>query len=586
MALSLTERAQKLWDAWSIRGFMIVSLSLQVILNLLAPKRKVQSKGLIIGSIWLAYFLADWFAITTTGFISHRNSSISNGPPSDIRAFWAPFLLLHLGGPDNITSYSLEDNELWKRHLLELLSQVLSIIYVFFKSFSDNELWLASGLVLFAGIIKYLGRTIAFRRASFDNLGKSWVSIPHRSGVVIPEQFERMVEHKSILGTAVLFFSNLKKVLVGPLPREQELDRIKKRINTKGDVEVLQIMEIELSLLYEVLHTKFPVIDSTTGSYFRLANFGCILVALISFSSVKKQYQLELFDILLTYALLIGALALDVLSFRSIMKSSDWFAISRFQDGSRCELPDVVVKRQRWSKTVSQLNFLTYHVKKLDGFIGTLLLRAINNLRCQSSQNFTDSLWSFIFEEIKTKLKEEMPSYVAEVWFSEYELTRLLQDDKNSKLLCYLITRILSDYMFYLAVMKPTMMAGVLDDWEKVFEKTSEQTPSVPIKEILSGLKGKLVEVSVKEEEEDDDDAAAYSDVDEEDLEEEDDDDDAYSGVDEEDLEEEEEEEIKLFSEAVQLACRLQLEDGFGPKHKTMKYFQIIPTNAENLEEE
>ena len=39
-------------------------------------------------------------------------------------AFWAPFLLLHLGGLDSITAYSLQDSELGRRHLLGLVIQV------------------------------------------------------------------------------------------------------------------------------------------------------------------------------------------------------------------------------------------------------------------------------------------------------------------------------------------------------------------------------------------------------------------------------------------------------------------------------
>nr|GEX40803.1 calcium uniporter protein [Tanacetum cinerariifolium] len=36
----------------------------------------------------------------------------------DLLAFWAPFLLVHLGGPDTITAFALKDNDLWVRHLL------------------------------------------------------------------------------------------------------------------------------------------------------------------------------------------------------------------------------------------------------------------------------------------------------------------------------------------------------------------------------------------------------------------------------------------------------------------------------------
>ncbi|GLT72418.1 hypothetical protein SLA2020_443550 [Shorea laevis] len=598
VAPSLTGKVQKLWNAWNIRGLMIVSLSLQVILNLLAPKRKVQNdRGKwITGLIWFVYSLADWVATSTMGLILHSNSHKSGGPPIDIIAFWTPFLLVHLGGPDTITSYSLQDNELWQRHFLTLLSQVFSTIYAFFKSSPNNELWLATILVLLAGIIKYFGRTLALNRASFDKLGKNWVPVRGKTGLVIPKQFHGMEKHTSISGTVVLLFSNLKRILVGPLPKENELKRIIERImaRTSGG-EVLRILEIELSLLYEVLHTKLPLIDGKIGSYLRMANFGCILAALISFSFVKKHYKLELVDILITYGLLIGALAMDVLSFR-LIKSSDWFAISHVQDGSQLinkrELPDAVIKRRRWSKTVSQLNFLTHHVKKLDDlpYVGTLLSKVINNFRSQSFQHFEDSVWSFILREIKTKFdcrhcyknKEEK-----EVWLSEEEFEKLLEPILNQKHqeliknligkldytqtllvwhiateLCFRNTdhrrhgttdayrsmcKLLSDYMFYLAEKQPTMMAGALDNWKDEFKRTSKQTRSlVPwkffsneksvAKKILFGSQ----EVKVKIEEEDNDG------------------------------------EMKLLSEAIELARGLEREDGYPWEGMSKVWVQLM----------
>ncbi|GKV01996.1 hypothetical protein SLEP1_g14491 [Rubroshorea leprosula] len=585
VALSRTEKAQKLWHAWSIRGLMTVSLSLQVILNLLAPKRKVQSdRGKwIIGLIWFV-FLADWVATSTMGLILHSNSPKSGGPPIDIIAFWTPFLLVHLGGPDTITSYSLQDNELWQRHFLALLSQVFSTFYAFFKSSPNNEVWLATILVLLAGIIKYFGRTLALNRASFDKLGKNWVPVGGGTQLVIPKQFHGMENHTSISGTTVLLFSNLKRILVGPLPKENELKRIIERIMLRrSDGEVLRIFEIELSLLYEVLHTKLPLIDSKIGSYLRMANFGCILVALISFSLVNKHYKLELSDILITYGLLIGALAMDVLSF-ILIKSSDWFAISHIQDGSQLinkrELPDAVIKRRRWSKTVSQFNFLTHHVKKLGDIpsVGTLLSKVINNFRCQSFQHFEDSLWTFILREIKMKFdcrycyknKEEK-----EVWLSEEEIEKLLERVMNQKQqeliknltgkLDYtqtlLVWHIATELCFrnndhgmhgttdtYRSIlletekkekylkkeMQPTMMAGVLDNWKDEFKRTSKETRSmVPLKFFSNerSFAEKILfasqEVKVKIEEEDDD------------------------------------EEMKLLSEAVEVARGLEREDGY-----------------------
>nr|CAE04979.3 OSJNBa0057M08.3 [Oryza sativa Japonica Group] len=69
---------------------------------------------------WIAYQLAD-----STAIYALRNLSFGSVAVDEHRlaAFWAPFLLLHLGGPDNITAYALEDNKLWLRHALNLVFQ-------------------------------------------------------------------------------------------------------------------------------------------------------------------------------------------------------------------------------------------------------------------------------------------------------------------------------------------------------------------------------------------------------------------------------------------------------------------------------
>ena len=56
--------------------------------------------------------IADWVAIVALGVISNSLGDVieSNGIdelPNDgiqLTAFWAPLLLLHLGGPDTVTS--------------------------------------------------------------------------------------------------------------------------------------------------------------------------------------------------------------------------------------------------------------------------------------------------------------------------------------------------------------------------------------------------------------------------------------------------------------------------------------------------
>ncbi|KAM0916776.1 hypothetical protein ACQ4PT_009942 [Festuca glaucescens] len=69
--------------------------------------------------------------------------------PKAVEVIWAPVLLIHLGGQPWISAYSLEDNELWKRHIVTLVSQVTVALYVFCKWWSDEKTLLAAAILLF-----------------------------------------------------------------------------------------------------------------------------------------------------------------------------------------------------------------------------------------------------------------------------------------------------------------------------------------------------------------------------------------------------------------------------------------------------
>jgi hypothetical protein len=82
---------------------VLLSLKLQIALFLFAGIRRRGAHYLPRFLLWFAYQLADYTATYALGHLSIRGAR-------PIVAFWASFLLLHLGGPDNITAYSLEDS--------------------------------------------------------------------------------------------------------------------------------------------------------------------------------------------------------------------------------------------------------------------------------------------------------------------------------------------------------------------------------------------------------------------------------------------------------------------------------------------
>ena len=90
------------WDEVRIRITVTLSLILQIILILLGNKRKVSSSNILRIVLWLSYTAADSVAIVSL--------SILSGNPEDFLIAWAPLILMHFGGRDTITAYSLQDN--------------------------------------------------------------------------------------------------------------------------------------------------------------------------------------------------------------------------------------------------------------------------------------------------------------------------------------------------------------------------------------------------------------------------------------------------------------------------------------------
>ncbi|KAF0896123.1 hypothetical protein E2562_019621 [Oryza meyeriana var. granulata] len=104
--------------------------------------------GLLAGAPLLIGSGADMVAVYALGLISRnvQSASISVGchqvgesdgftkSSNQLAFFWVPFLLIHLGGQDTMTAFSIEDNNLWLRHLLNLSIQVYLALYAYWKS--------------------------------------------------------------------------------------------------------------------------------------------------------------------------------------------------------------------------------------------------------------------------------------------------------------------------------------------------------------------------------------------------------------------------------------------------------------------
>uniref|UniRef100_N1QZ82 DUF4220 domain-containing protein n=1 Tax=Aegilops tauschii TaxID=37682 RepID=N1QZ82_AEGTA len=237
------------WKEWGIQALVLLSFALQVILRFLSDFRQCRDSAVLRAIIWPAYLLADTTAIYALGHMSVTScSSSKRSLEHRLMALWAPLLLLHLGGQDNITAYSIEDNRLWLRHLQTFAVQVLAATYVLYESSvvaRQTLLRRAAILMFVAGVLKYGERVWALKCAS----------------------------------TSSLSCKNYKSFGRGPLP----LIALQKGVTEFHWKGMYQVAEVQLSLMYQVFYSKAPVIHTWYGRCIRVISPMAILTAFLTF---------------------------------------------------------------------------------------------------------------------------------------------------------------------------------------------------------------------------------------------------------------------------------------------------------------
>ncbi|KAI8024739.1 hypothetical protein LOK49_LG02G02469 [Camellia lanceoleosa] len=478
-------KLKDLWEKWDIQLFILTSLSLQAFLILAAPLRKRTLNKFVVMPLWLAYLLADAAANFALGLIAKSQYTKSKDKNNELLAFWAPFLLVHLGGPDTITAFALEDNELWLRHLLQLVFHSGTAAYVFVLTLTQNALWFPTILMFLAGLIKYTERTRSLYLASTRRFRQSLVKslVPKRGGVKLrivlvimrvfvkfmnkaefgktkkesklPTSTEMSPEHQRVIRTVdeedMREFDDLEVIKLAywcyrtfrGLLSDLDLDFSFNQRNRSRDFflkrtpkDGFKVVEVELNLFYEILYTKIVVIKGKLGYCLRFVSISCVVVSSVLFSLTDKK-DLKRVDIRITYALLGGGIALDVIAFFMVLLSywtaialtntnrgsPSWFTL-RFRkilcvDRTRWieDLPKPhplrlrlvpLVLRRSWSQRLSQYNLINYciyprpkNVERLIGLVG--LTNIFDGWKYVTKVQFTKELRDFIFEELKMK---------------------------------------------------------------------------------------------------------------------------------------------------------------------------------------
>uniref|UniRef100_A0A5B6YPC7 DUF4220 domain-containing protein n=1 Tax=Davidia involucrata TaxID=16924 RepID=A0A5B6YPC7_DAVIN len=438
---------KSLWAVWDVRMLIVFSLIIQTILFILGKRRKYIPKFWIQITVWCAYLVADWVATVALGKLSDVDADDKNNNIA-LGGIWAPLLLLHLGGPDTITAYSVDDNQLWLRHFLGLFVQATVAIYVFLMSWSSISSWFSylAFLVFVAGIIKYGERT--------------WVL---KSGCDTQQEvpFANVIKEVVLRISASPDAEALSKLLFSAYPdaevfvwANQIVDVYKPHIENyvasiedatalelvlnpiEDGLKYLEAIDVEMGLMYDLLYTKAAITYTKLGCILRSISFSCTVSVFLGFfylitmeadHHMKNReeehyynYSIKV-DIAITCALLVGAFVLEMYGI-IVLLSSDWTMLWLIKQYPKChqlaaqsfgKFPWLFskCKQRRWSNSMGQFNLLSFSLKDKDKDKKPMKL-IINRKLFRNIEEELDKYWHETCEVVPGFLKENIAEFI------------------------------------------------------------------------------------------------------------------------------------------------------------------------------
>ncbi|KAF8392014.1 hypothetical protein HHK36_022354 [Tetracentron sinense] len=464
-------KMRKLWSEWELRTMVVISLFLQVVLIVMGKRRKYTARNRVRIILWLAYLSADWVATVSLGILSNKQGDSDEAhqhspDPNDVlTAFWAPFLLLHLGGPDTITAYALEDNELWLRHLLGLIFQFFVALYVFIRSWTGSQMLFLSIPMFVAGMIKYGERTWVLRSASSEQFRDSMLTSPdsgpnyakfveeytskEAEGYIVKVDQVEDVPHavglSHILGrtdeviftllSAQYFFETFKLLFADLILSFQETLNSQDYFKKSDCEKAFKVVEVELGFMYDALYTKATVVYTKTGCILRLVSFSSTVSAFVAFLIIDK-HGFSNIDLIITHLLLVGAIVLEIYSallllfseqailYLSKHKNQKLFCIYEKLKRYRYKTPHPngastqdhnfeFLPKKMWSHSMAQYNLFSFCLKEKPTKFARLqklfcIYEKLEQYRYKNLEGVSSELKELIFQLLKEQEKAEI----------------------------------------------------------------------------------------------------------------------------------------------------------------------------------
>ena len=440
--------------------------------------------------------------------------------------------------------------------------QLIAVAYVIIQAL-PSDLWIPTTLMLLVGIIKYAERTRALYFGCLDNFKDNMLPLPDAgpnyaqltqvysskklahvpARMMVQEiglgvgdaadyevQVQKISEVEQVEG-GFRHFNIFKALIVDLMLTFKERKESRKYFFARTTEDAFKVLEVELNFMYDVLYTKMVVVNGKIGYILRFVCSICLLASLERFAAHHHHKhtngssgpKMHVFDVYVTYALLIGAICLDTHTIAVIkLIFSDWTVVRL--KSSRAK--EFIFKTGRilttfwrigkWSNKMSQHSLVRYCLRERFKWIKVTaewlrLEDFLDEIQYRQSMNVPEDLKDFIFEKLKEKavkandlkaarergsargelvlLQSACYSLIGSVeeeygkslllWHIATDLCFFTEDEDKKTRIYRRHSKILSDYMFYLLVMRPPLMSGVHGIWKIRFRDTCEEARKI-----------------------------------------------------------------------------------------------------------